>query len=61
MYRGFKYDREPQPDIDVGSDNKTMGQTEFENTVQLLVLKNSQGAAPGRVIAQWRGETVRVF
>jgi replicative DNA helicase len=60
MYRGPKYSEEPQRDIDMDEDGKLMSSAMYARTVQLLVLKNSQGPAPARVLAQWDGETTTV-
>jgi replicative DNA helicase len=60
LYRGRKYYAEPQEEIDTDEDGQLMSQERFEKTLQLLVLKNSQGPAPVRVLARWQGETTRV-
>lgn len=60
MYRGLKYSDDPQDDVDVDSHGHLLNPFDFQRTVQLLVLKNSQGPAPGRVLAQWNGPTTRI-
>jgi replicative DNA helicase len=60
LYRGPKYSPTPQPDIDVGEDGNIMDSATYARSVQLLVLKNSQGPSPVRVLARWDGETTTV-
>jgi len=60
MYRGAKYSETPVKDIDVDDHGHLLNPFDFERTVQLMVLKNSQGPAPGRVLATWNGPTTRV-
>ena len=49
-----------QDEIDVGEDGETMDSATYARTVQLLILKNSQGPSPARVLARWDGETTHV-
>jgi hypothetical protein len=60
MYRGPKYSPTPQEGIDIGEDGELMDSETYLRTVQLLVLKNSQGPAPTLVLARWDGETTCV-
>ncbi len=61
LYRGRKYGPDPVDGIDLNLDGSRMSNHVFNNTVQLLVLKNSQGPAPERVVANWDGPTTRVW
>jgi len=61
VYRGQKVSMDPQPGIDTEYDGNLMSNKRFAETVQLLIMKNSQGPAPERVIAGWRGETTQVW
>ncbi len=61
VYRGRKYTAEPVDDIDTNLDGSKMSPHVFNSTVQLLILKNSQGPAPERVVANWHGETTRIW
>jgi len=62
VYRGEKVNRDhPQDGIDTEYDGSTMSLRRFKETVQLLIMKNSQGPAPERVIAGWHGETTRIW
>lgn len=60
LYRGPKYSAVPQDEIDMDDNGDLMDALTYERTVQLLILKNSQGPAPARVLARWDGETTRV-
>jgi len=61
VYRGQKVSPDPQPGIDADYDGNVMSSKRFAETVQLLIMKNSQGPAPERVIAGWHGETTRIW
>ncbi len=60
MYRGPKYSQSPQKEIDIDEEGELMSASTYERTVQLLILKNSQGPSPARVLARWDGETTHV-
>jgi replicative DNA helicase len=60
LYRGAKYYEQPREDIDLDENGNTMSVHLFRDTVQLLIIKNSQGPAPARVLARWHGETARI-
>ncbi len=61
MYRGCKYYESPRAGIDLDADGNTQSLRDFTRTVQLLIIKNSPGVAPDRVVAGWDGETARVW
>lgn len=61
LYRGRKYYPTPHAEIDLDEDGAVMSQQRFEKTLQLLVIKNSMGPSPVRVLANWDGETTRVW
>jgi replicative DNA helicase len=61
LYRGCRYYQTPRDGIDLDAEGKTQSLRDFTRTVQALILKNSQGAAPERIVAGWDGETARVW
>lgn len=61
MYRGCKYYADPRDGIDLDAEGNTQSFRDFTRTVQLLIIKNSPGVAPDRVVAGWDGETARVW
>lgn len=61
MYRGCKYYETPRDGIDLDANGNTQSLRDFTRTVQLLIIKNSPGVAPDRVVAGWDGETARVW
>lgn len=61
LYRGAKYSDEPQDGVDLEMDGSLMSKERLQKTVQLLILKNSQGPAPGRVVASWDGERATIL
>ena len=61
LYRGCKYYEDPKPGIDLDAEGQTQSGQEFRRTAQALILKNSQGVAPDRVVMGWDGETARVW
>ena len=61
LYRGAKYGPGPVDGIDMDEDGKLMSAQRLQSTIQLLVLKNSQGQAPVRVLANWHGPTTKVW
>lgn len=60
VYRGAAYGGLPLKDIDVDEDGELLSYERFQTAVQLLVLKNSQGASPLRVLAHFHGPTTRM-
>ncbi len=61
MYRGCKYYPHPRDGIDLNSDGNLQSPLDFARSVQLLILKNSQGPAPSRTVGRFDGETARVW
>jgi replicative DNA helicase len=59
VYRGAAYGERPKKGIDYPREGSEPSQDEYERTVQLLVLKNSNGRT-GRVFATWHGPTTRM-
>lgn len=59
VYRGAAYGKQPKKGIDYAKDQSPPNEFDFERTVQLLVLKNSNGRT-GTVRAQWDGPTTRM-
>lgn len=59
IYRGSVYGDKPKKNVDY-TDGKPIPSTEeFQRTVQLIVLKNSNGRT-GRVMANWSGPTTTI-
>lgn len=58
LYRGSKYNPMPINGIDMDNDGKLMTPLAHGTSIQLLILKNSQGPAPERYVAKWAGDVV---
>ncbi len=58
-YRGAYYGPKPRPEIDYDEDGPPPSPEAFEATVQVCILKDSNGAT-GRVFARWNGPTTRI-
>lgn len=61
LYRGAKYYETPRDGIDLDPEGNLQSLRDFTRTVQLLIIKNSQGVAPDRVVGGWDGATARVW
>lgn len=59
VYRGAAYGQPPKKGIDYPKDQSPPTQYDFERTVQLIVLKNSNGRT-GTIRAMWHGPTTRM-
>lgn len=60
LYRGSYYG-EPTEGIDYEKGQSKPSRHEFESRMDLIVMKNSNGASNATVRAQWNGETTRVW
>lgn len=60
LYLGHKYGGEPQMGID-DEGGELPSVEDWRRTIQLLVLKNSNGDAPHTVFANWHGPTTRMW
>jgi hypothetical protein len=59
LYRGSEYYDAPKKGVDYAEDRPAPSGDEFKRTVQLLVLKNSNGRK-GRIFARWNGPTTEI-
>lgn len=69
LYRGSHYGGKPKPEIDYECDcpeavrvcNHTPSISEWERSLQLLILKGGANGPTGRVFANWDGATVKAW
>ncbi len=59
LYRGAYYSPDPSAPADYDKGQSAPSREEHASTVQILVLKNSNGRT-GLVRARWRGETTEI-
>lgn len=60
LYRGAAYG-DPVEGVDVDERGRMFSPHEHARAIQLLILKNSNGPSPARVIANWDGPTTRIW
>lgn len=59
-YRGI-YKNSPQSAVDTHDNGSQMTANECANSIQLMILKNSNGVSPARVVANWHGATTNIW
>jgi replicative DNA helicase len=60
LYRGSCYGG-PVEGIDEDEQGRLMSEERHRSSIQLLVLKNSNGPSPATVLANWDGKTTRIW